>query len=334
MREALREARKGVGLTSPNPAVGAVLVHRNRIVSRGHHEQAGLSHAELNCLRKGTDPRSGTLYVTLEPCSTRGRTGPCTDLIISSGIRRIVIGAIDPNPKHSGRGIALLREAGIDVTSGVLATECSHLNQAFNKWIATKRPFVIAKCAMTLDGRLTRRSDESRWLSSPKSRAHAQQLRATIDAIVVGAETIRRDDPHLTVRQRRRHRQPWRVILTKSGRLPRHARVFRDAHKHRTLVYRDESLHKVLADLGRREITAVLLEGGTTILTQALEQNLVDKIQIYIAPILTGGSVLAFAGRGTTSTQGSLRIGDVQYERIGHDICVTGCLKLAWGPGT
>src|SRR5262249_18968466 len=167
MRIALSEARKGFGLTSPNPAVGALLISGERILSRGHHRGAGLPHAEIECLRKlgRPVPESATLYVTLEPCSTIGRTNPCTDEIIASRVRRIVIGAIDPNPKHSGRGVELLRKCGIEVEVGVLSSECASLNEAFNKWIATGLPFVVAKCGISLDGRLTRRPEESRWIT-------------------------------------------------------------------------------------------------------------------------------------------------------------------------
>jgi len=325
MRVALAEAKKGLGLTSPNPAVGSVLVSRGRVIARGHHRQAGGDHAEVDCLRKVAVPipADAVLYVTLEPCSTRGRTAPCTDYIIDRRVRRVVIGAVDPNPKHRGRAVEVLRTAGIEVTTGVLEDECSRLNEAFNKWIVTGEPFVIVKCGMSLDGRLTRPRGESRWLTSKAARAFAQRLRATVDAILVGAETIRRDNPRLTVRVGSPRKQPWRVILTRSGRLPSQANVFRDSNKGRTLVYRNKSLRAVLRDLGQREITSVLIEGGGDILSQALDQRLIDKLQVYLAPIFTGGQVLAFAGKGTASTGDSLRLASPRYERIGQDICVS-----------
>src|SRR5438552_7015009 len=331
MRVALVEAEKGWGTTSPNPAVGAVLVLRNRIIARGHHRRAGGDHAEIDCLRKFADPipAEAVLYVTLEPCSTRGRTAPCANYIIQRGVRRVVIGAVDPNPKHRGRAIGLLRAAEIDVRSGVLEDECARLNEAFNKWIVTGEPFVIAKCGTSLDGYLTRPAGETRWLTSESSRNHAHQLRALVDGIIVGAETIRRDNPRLTLRKGPRRTQPWRVILTKSGRLPRNATIFRDSKKERTLVYRNRSLRAVLRDLGRREITSVLIEGGGNVLSQALDQRLIDKVQIYIAPLFTGGGVLAFGGKGAPSTQQSLRLDWPHYERIGQDICITGYPKKA-----
>jgi diaminohydroxyphosphoribosylaminopyrimidine deaminase / 5-amino-6-(5-phosphoribosylamino)uracil reductase len=329
MRAALAEAKKGLGKTSPNPAVGAVLVTGNRIVARGHHRQAGGDHAEVDCLRKVAGPVSpgAILYVTLEPCSTRGRTAPCANYIIEHNVRRIVIGTIDPNPQHRGRAIELLRAGGIDVITGVLEQECAQLNEAFNKWIVTGEPFVTAKCGMSLDGHLTRPPGESQWLTSESSRAHANKLRAAVDAIIVGAETIRRDNPRLTARGGARAVQPLRVILTKSGRLPRTAKVFSDSNRDRTLIYRDKSLSSVLRDLGRRKVTSVLIEGGGDVLSRAFDQRLVDKVQIYIAPIFTGGNVLAFGGRGAPSTEGSLRLESPVYQRIGEDICFIGYPK-------
>jgi len=331
MRAALLQAKKGLGTTSPNPAVGAVLVSRNRIIARGHHRRAGGDHAEIDCLGKLDDPipAEAVLYVTLEPCSTRGRTAPCANYIIQRGVRRVVIGAVDPNPKHRGRAIGLLHAAGVDVRTSVLENECTRLNEAFNKWIVTGEPFVIAKCGMSLDGYLTRPPGETRWLTSESSRTHAHQLRALVDAILVGAETIRRDNPRLTVRKGPRRTQPWRVILTKSGRLPQNATIFRDSAKERTVVYRNRTLRAVLRDLGRREITSVLIEGGGDVLSQALDQRLIDKVQIYIAPLFTGGGVLAFGGKGAASTQQSLRLESPRYERIGQDICITSYPKKA-----
>jgi diaminohydroxyphosphoribosylaminopyrimidine deaminase/5-amino-6-(5-phosphoribosylamino)uracil reductase len=326
MRVALDEARKGLGRTGPNPVVGAVLVSGGRIVARGHHARAGGPHAEIACLRKLGQrvPRDATFYVTLEPCSTTGKTPPCVKALIDAGVRTIVIGAIDVNPRHRGRGISELRNAGVTVHTGVLASESLRLNEGFNKWIISREPFVIAKCAMSLDGRLTRPPGESRWLTSPRARAHARRLRGQVDAVLVGAETIRHDNPQLTVRSGPAGRRPWRVILTRSGRLPRNARVFRDAHRERTLVYRNQTLRAVLRNLGMREVTSVLIEGGGEVLSQALDQRLIDKIQIYLAPIFTGGNVLAFAGTGANSTVDSLRVMRERYERIAEDICVTG----------
>ena len=324
MHAALAEAEKGVARTSPNPAVGAVLVIDNQIVAKGHHREAGRPHAEIECLRDfGTPvPPRSTLYITLEPCSTFGRTGACTDAIISARIRNVVIGAADINPRHCGRGIVQLRKAGVTVREGVLAEECTRLNEAFNKWIVTGCPFVIAKCGMSLDGRLTRTFGEPRWITGRAARHHAHALRVRVDAVLVGAETVRVDNPRLTVRGVHAVRQPWRVVLTRSGRLPRRAHLFSDRFAARTLVYQQKSLAAVLKDLGKRSITSVLIEGGGEILGEALDKRLIDKVQMYVGPMLTGGPVTAFPGHGANKTANALRLRDVQYERMGQTICL------------
>ena len=326
MRAALREARKTLGQTSPNPAVGAVLVIDDRIVANGHHREAGLDHAEIECLRNfgAAVPARATLYVTLEPCSTAGRTAPCTDAILKAGVRSVVVGAIDVNPRHSGKGVMQLRNAGVKVRQGVLADECARLNEAFNKWIVTGQPFVIAKCGMSLDGRLTRPVEEPRWITGPSARRHARELRAHVDAVLVGAETLRADNPRLTVRGARRARQPWRVVLTRSGKLPRRARLFSDHLAARTLIYKSKSLANVVKDLGKRDITSVLIEGGGDVLGQALDARLIDKVQLYVGPILAGGPVIAFPGRGADTTPNALRLRNVSYRRIGQSVCITG----------
>ena len=325
MRKALLEAKKALGETSPNPAVGALLVANGRIISRGHHRRAGSPHAEIECLRALRDrvPGNATLYVTLEPCSTVGRTPACTEAIIAAGIKHIVIGATDPNPSHCGRGIDRLRSAGVKVESGVLDADCAMLNEGFNKWIKTGRPFVVAKCGMSLDGRLTRRSDESRWLTSAASRRRAHELRASVDAVLVGAETLRRDNPRLTAGGVRAKTPPWRIVLSRSGKLPRRARLFTDRFANRTLVYHARLLENVLRDLGQKEITSVLIEGGGDVLGQALDARLVDKFQIFLAKLLTGGPIVAFAGHGVGSTDKALVLRNVSYQELDGDICIT-----------
>jgi len=326
MRAALGEARKALGQTSPNPAVGAVLVIDDRIVAKGHHQEAGRDHAEIECLRifGAAVPARATLYVTLEPCSTAGRTAPCTDAILKAGVRSVVVGAIDVNPRHRGNGVVQLRNAGVKVRQGVLADECARLNEAFNKWIVTGRPFVIAKCGMSLDGRLTRPIEEPRWITGPSARRHARELRAHVDAVLVGAETLRADNPRLTVRGARRARQPWRVVLTRSGQLPRGAHLFSDRMAARTFTCKGQSLGVVLKNLGKRRITSVVIEGGGDVLGQALDARLIDKVQLYVGPILTGGPVIAFPRRGADITPNALRLCDVSYQRVGQSVCITG----------
>lgn len=326
MRMAIAQARKGSGRTSPNPIVGAVLVLGDKVLARAYHQRAGEPHAEVRCLTAlgGRVPREATLYVTLEPCSSVGKTGRCTDAIIHAGVSTVVIGTIDPNPQHNGRGIKALQRAGISVRAGILNDDCVNLNEAFNKWIVSKMPLVIAKCGMSLDGRLTRPAGDSRWITSAAARREGRRLRSTVDAVMVGAETIRADNPRLTVRGERSKVQPWRVILTRSGKLPRGHRVFNDRNKGRTLVYRNQSLKAVLRDLGKKNVLSVLIEGGGDVLGQALDARMIDKVQIYIGPLVTGGPVVAFAGRGASSTQSALRLDPISYRKIGDNIRVIG----------
>ena len=325
MRAALREARRGAGHTSPNPAVGAVIVRGRRIVARGFHRCAGKPHAEIEALAALKNPRlarGATLYVTLEPCSTQGRTPPCVAAILRQGFARVVIGTIDPNPAHAGRGVELLRAAGVEVVTGILENECREMNAAFNKWIVTKMPFVIAKAALSLDGRLTRPPGEGQWLSHAASRADAHRLRASVDAILVGAGTVRADNPRLTVRGIPGARQPWRVILAGRGPLAKSAHVFTDEFRDRTLVFRDRALRAVLRDLGRKKITSVLIEGGGTVLGEAFDRRLVDRVHFYLAPFLCGGPN-AIGGRGAASTAESLDLKNPRYTRLGDDLRMT-----------
>ena len=323
MRAALREAERGVGQTSPNPAVGAVIVRGERIVARGWHRRAGQPHAEIEALRALQDERQArgaTLYVTLEPCSTQGRTPPCVEAIVRAGFARVVVGATDPNPAHAARGFTLLRAARIEVTAGVLAAECRALNVAFNKWIATGLPWVIAKAGMSLDGRLTRPPGEGQWITSPAARADAQQLRAGVDAILIGAGTLRADNPRLTVRGIPGARQPWRVVVTRGGSLPADAHLFKDTHRARTLVYHRRSLRAVLRDLGQKQITSVLIEGGTRVLGEAFDRRLVDEVCFYVAPLLLGGPKVVIGGRGVAATSAAPQLVDPTYTRIGGDL--------------
>jgi diaminohydroxyphosphoribosylaminopyrimidine deaminase/5-amino-6-(5-phosphoribosylamino)uracil reductase len=337
MQSALREARRGAGQTSPNPAVGAVIVRGGRVVARGFHRRAGLPHAEIEALRALEKPalaKGATIYVTLEPCSTHGRTPPCVEAIVAAGFRRVVIGAIDPNPAHAGRGVELLRAAGIAVTTGVLGVleeECRAMNAAFNHWIVTKTPLVTAKAAISLDGRLTRPPGEGQWLSNAAARTDAHRLRAQVDAILIGAETLRVDNPRLTVRGVRGARQPWRIVVTRSGRLPKEAHLFTDEFRDRTLVFRGKSLRAVLKDLGRRQITSVLIEGGGQVLGEAFDKRLVQRVHFYVAPLLCGGPVVAIGGLGAGSTAESPAIQNPVYSKLGDNLRLTGDVEY---PGT
>ena len=322
MRAALREAQRGLGHTSPNPAVGAVIVRGGRIVARGFHRCAGKPHAEIEALAALKNPKlavGATIYVTLEPCSTHGRTPPCVEAIVRAGFTRVVIGAIDPNPAHAGRGVRLLRKAGLEVIAGVLEEECRKLNVAFNKWIVTGMPFVIAKAALSLDGRLTRPASEGQWLSSAASREGAHRLRASVDAILIGAGTVRADNPRLTVRGVGAAQQPWRVVLAGKTPLPKTAHLFTDEHRERTLVFRGKTLRAVLRELGSKQITSVLIEGGGAVLGEAFDRRLVDRVHFYLAPLICGGPDVT-GGRGAGSTLESLELKNPRYEKIGDDV--------------
>jgi diaminohydroxyphosphoribosylaminopyrimidine deaminase/5-amino-6-(5-phosphoribosylamino)uracil reductase len=326
MRLALREAEKGLGHCSPNPAVGAALVNGGRLVSVGYHRKAGRPHAEIEALSRA--PASAlcgsTLYVTLEPCSTFGRTPPCTDAIIAARIGRVVIGAIDRNPVHAGRGIERLRSAGIRVTTGVLETRCRCLNVGFDRWIRSGRPWVIAKIAQSLDGRITRPPGESTELTGAAAHRRVQTLRATVDAIMIGAETLRQDNPRLTVRGIRAARQPWRVIVTRNGALPPESKLLTDGFRERTLVYQGQSWDEMLVDLGKRGVTRLLVEGGGEVLGELLDADLIDEVWSFFAPLLTAGNKPSFGGSGVAGNAEAKPLHHCQFERFENDILVRG----------
>ena len=332
MRLALRFARRGYGTTSPNPMVGAVLVKRGKVIGRGWHRRAGGPHAEIAALsdaaKRGLSPRGATLYGTLEPCSTHGRTLPCTDAIIAAAIKRVVVGATDPNPKHSGRGFKILRRGKISVTQGILADDCSRLNEAFNHWIVHRTPFVTVKAAMTLDGKIATASGESKWITGEKARACGMKLRKGSDAILVGINTILADDPSLTVGARTVDGN-WslakpirRIVLDSLARTPLNAKVVSDEHAALTTIVVNRRARKsrvaalakrvrvlvaplarsaighlpsaielgwLLRRLGSENVTSVLVEGGGEVNASFLLQNLAHRVAFFYAPKILGG---------------------------------------------
>jgi len=329
MRRALELARLGAGLTLPNPRVGAVLVRGGKIIGEGFHRRAGEAHAEVNAVadakKRGHAVAGATIYVTLEPCSTQGRTPPCTGLILREKIARVVFAATDPNPAHAGAAAKLLREAGVEVSSGLLAEEATALNRDFNWWIVHKRPWVVAKIALSLDGRITTpagaRTRDDRWLTSPEARTKAHELRWESDAILVGAETARQDNPQLTVRLpgRKGKVQPWRVVVTRSGKLPRELHLFSDRHRDRTLFFRNQPLEQIVATLGAWEVSHLLIEGGGQILTEALRKGLVNEVAFFIAP-----AVMGTVPRALGKLKAPIRLRDVKYEMVGPDLFCRG----------
>ncbi len=335
MREALALARRGLGRTHPNPAVGCVVVRGGRIVGRGWHKRAGQPHAEVEALRSLASPslaRGATVFVTLEPCSTHGRTPPCTRALIEADVGRVVVGAIDPNPKHRGRGLKILRKAGIAVAAGVLAEECAELNSGFHHSMATGLPWVIAKCGMSLDGRLTRPAGESPWITSTAARADAMKLRRRVDAILVGAATVRADDPALTVRGGRCPQQPWRVVWAPRRPPQQEARLLTDANCERTLVLRDKSLRGALRKLARRGVMRVLVEGGGHTLGCIFREGLAQEVVFYVAPMLAGGDVSAVAGPAQPPERAAA-LGNLKATKIGQCLRLSGLVRAACDTG-
>lgn len=332
MQIAVRLARRALGQTTPNPMVGAVLVKRGQIIARGWHRRAGLPHAEIEALRdaerRGHSPRGATLYITLEPCCTHGRTPPCTEAIKAAGIKRVVVGATDPNPHHAGRGFSILKRAGIRVVSGVLADECSRLNEGFNHWIVQRTPFVTVKAAMTLDGKIATASGESKWITGELARDYGMQLRQQSDAILVGVNTVLADDPSLTIRGEKRLKSKAsglklrRIILDSRARTPLGAKVVSDEFAALTTIVVGKTAPKsrvaalakrvnvlaaptskssignpqsaielrwLLRKLGAENVTRLLVEGGGEVNASFLLGGHAQRVAFFYAPKILGG---------------------------------------------
>ena len=285
MQRALELARKGLGRTSPNPMVGAVVVKNGRILAEGYHKKAGTDHAEICALKNlsRAQTQGATLYVTLEPCCHTGRTPPCADALIAAGLRTVVIGTRDPNPLVSGKGIRTLRKAGIRIKTGVLEKECRELNRFFFHWIKHQRPFVILKAGLSLDGKIATAKGESKWITSESSRLHGHALRSQVDAILVGAGTIKKDRPQLTARLpgHRNIRQPKVVILSR--------KKLADIPENTVRIDNGRNLPRLLNELGRQGMTSLLVEGGAKVASSFLKAGLVDQIVACIAPKILGG---------------------------------------------
>lgn len=365
MRLALRLASRARGQTSPNPLVGAVLVRAGRVIGQGWHRKAGEPHAEIESLRaaegRGEKIRGATLYVTLEPCCTHGRTPPCTEAILAAGIKRVVVAATDPNPKHAGRGFHLLTKAGVKVSHGVLADESARLNEAFNHWIIRRTPFVTVKAAMTLDGKIATASGESKWITGEAAREEGMKLRAGADAILVGVNTVVADDPSLTVRlgessklkvQSSRLR---RIVLDTQARTPLKAKLVTDQWAGLTtiVVGRDTPARRVAAlarrvnvlrapvrrdgrldlrwllrQLGRENVTSLLVEGGGEVNASFLLNRLAQRIVFFYSPKVLGGKKArhAVAGDGATGWPDILTLREVEWRRLGADLMLNALL--------
>ncbi|HWP45822.1 MAG TPA: bifunctional diaminohydroxyphosphoribosylaminopyrimidine deaminase/5-amino-6-(5-phosphoribosylamino)uracil reductase RibD [Candidatus Limnocylindrales bacterium] len=360
MQAALELAEKGRGCTSPNPMVGSVVVRNGEIVGRGYHQKAGKPHAEIEALLDAGEKSQGaTLYVNLEPCCHYGRTPPCVGRIIQAGIRRVVVAMEDPNPKVKGRGIQELRAAGIEVQVGILENEARKLNEAFIKYITTGQPFVVCKMAMSLDGKIATVSGESKYITRPQSREWVHRLRSELDAVMVGINTVIKDDPLLTVRlENRSGRNPHRVIIDSTLRIPLEARVLDKDPVAKTLIFTLESapvekrkhleaqgalvfsvkrndrgkvlLRSVLEQLGQMEISSLLIEGGAEINASAFEENLVDKVICFIAPKIIGGrnAPTPVGGEGILNLSEAIPLYQIQTRMLGEDVMIEGYVHI------
>ena len=324
MARALRLARRADFRTSPNPMVGCVVVTGGVAVGEGLHERAGGPHAEVVALREaGEHARGATAYVTLEPCSHHGRTPPCTQALLASGVSRVVIAVLDPDPRVFGRGVRLLREHGVHVDIGVGAEHARELNRAYLQHRLTGRPLVSAKFACTLDGRIATRTGESRWITGELARRHTHRLRHEHDAILVGVGTVLADDPQLSARFPGA-RQPLKVVLDRHGRTPAGARVREGPAP--LLIDSGEDLPALLGRLGERGVLSLLVEGGARVLGSFFDAGLVDRVYAYLNPSVIGGegAPAAVAGIGAGALSERARLERVGIERLGDDILISG----------
>lgn len=364
MRRALALARQGWGTTHPNPMVGAVIVENDEIVAEGFHAQDGGPHAERVALAAlGRPPAPGaTLYVTLEPCSTHGRTGACTEAILAAGVRRVIVGALDPNPAHAGVGLDLLRKAGVEVIAGVIAAECEDLNLIYNHWMTTGGPLFAAKSGVTIDGRTACRTGDSQWITNELSRADVHRWRRLFPGIAVGAMTILKDNPRLTARVGEEEWCPWRFVFdgllrTVVDRQMPH--VYTDAFRERTIVVttphaglgyvrklRDHGVHvwvlpsptqrvsfaEFRAKCAAERITGVYFEGGAILLSELLRSRQLDYLFAYRAPMLIADAKAKdlFSGLRTEKLTQAIRLTDVRHETLGDDQLMRG--RLVYPP--
>ncbi|HOM17717.1 MAG TPA: bifunctional diaminohydroxyphosphoribosylaminopyrimidine deaminase/5-amino-6-(5-phosphoribosylamino)uracil reductase RibD [Thermoguttaceae bacterium] len=356
MERALELARLGQGWVEPNPMVGCVIAHGPEVVGEGWHQRFGGAHAEVEALREaGQRARGATLYVTLEPCCHQGKTPPCTEAILAAGVQRVVAAMKDPFPQVAGQGLRRLAEAGLEVHCGLLEAEARRLNAPYLKLIQTGRPWVIAKWAMTLDGKLATRTGQSRWISGPESRALVHQLRGRVDAVLVGSRTAALDDPLLTARPPG-PRTAVRIVVDGRARLASESQLVRTARQAPVLVAAgpeaaavdlrrlesagcevfvapgqtpQERLLALLDELGRRRMTNLLVEGGGRLLGALLDLRAIDEVHVFIAPKLFGGldAPTPLAGLGIDRTEQAVQLDSVQIERVGQDIYVTGRVR-------
>lgn len=352
---AIKLALKGRAKTSPNPMVGALIVKKGRIVGRGYHERAGLSHAEIIALDEAkAQARGATLYVTLEPCAHFGRTPPCVDRIIKSGLKKVIVGMPDPNPLNNGRGINILRQHGLKVEAGFLESRLRKINEAFIKYITKRLPFITVKVAQSLDGKIATRVGDAKWITSDRSRAYAHRLRRDYDAVMVGVNTILRDNPKLSAWFSKK--QPVKIVVDSQLSTPQDADIFSPntptiiatlipkpgqetenrkilAAQAKILEVKEKAgqvnLKDMMKKLAQMGIINILVEGGGTLIGSLFDEGLVDKTLFFVSPKVIGGkeAISSVMGRGAARADKSLRLKDVKLRRLGEDFLVEGYVK-------
>nr|MBF0221771.1 bifunctional diaminohydroxyphosphoribosylaminopyrimidine deaminase/5-amino-6-(5-phosphoribosylamino)uracil reductase RibD [Desulfobulbaceae bacterium] len=358
MKLALDEAVKAAGRTSPNPLVGAVVVNNGRVVGRGYHKKAGTAHAEINALAEaGPKAHGATIYVTLEPCNHHGRTGPCTEAILKNGLRRVVVGMPDPNPSVAGGGNLFLTQNGLQVTCGVLEEECQRINRPFVKWITQKKPWVIVKAGVSLDGKIASSSAEQLWITSESSRAYVHQVRDQVDAILIGVGTALADDPALTCRISGKSTQdPIRVVLDSHLRLPPESKLLNQKSAAKTIVFCGEhvtddqlkpfsgvnadiertvrgidgqiNLEVVLSALAQRQVTSILVEGGGQIHASFIRNHLADQAMLFYGPIFVGDQGVSLVGGKVRGGNGTFpRLVQVSTKQFDNDVLIEGLFE-------
>ncbi len=354
MLQAIELANLGKGKVNPNPLVGAVLVRDGKIIGKGYHEYFGGPHAEVNAIAQSSGPVEGaTIYVTLEPCSHFGKTPPCTDLLIKNKISKIFIAATDPNPLVNGKGIAQLQAAGIEVVTGLCETEALEQNRVFFKYMTQKRPYVLMKTAMSLDGKISTHLNLPSPITGPESQNYVHRLRNEFSAIMVGVNTVLIDNPELTCRLPEGGRNPRRIVVDSQGRIPLNAKLLQTPGENPVILATTEQcpeeiqrqltemghlvwvlpqtnkqvdLNALVVELGKLPIDSVLLEGGGTLNEAALQAGIVDEVQILIAPLLIGGkdALTPVEGKGFAPIENAVKLCQVAYQTLGQDFLIKG----------
>nr|WP_320117478.1 bifunctional diaminohydroxyphosphoribosylaminopyrimidine deaminase/5-amino-6-(5-phosphoribosylamino)uracil reductase RibD [uncultured Marinifilum sp.] len=358
MQMAFELAKKGIGKVNPNPLVGAVIVKNDKVIGKGYHEYFGGPHAEVNAFRSAKESVEGaTMYVTLEPCSHYGKTPPCAEAIVKNKIGKVVIGMLDPNPLVAGKGAKIIEENGIEVDFGYLCEELTDMNRVFLKYIQSKKPYVVMKTAMTLDGKIASKTGDSRWVSNEKSRAKVHELRNKLAAIMVGVDTVIADDPMLTTRlESREGRNPIRIVVDSNLRIPLDSRILNSSVEAKTILAVTENaksdkieavealgnkvlvidslnervdLQKLMIKLGEEGIDGILLEGGATLNFSALQTGIVDEVISFIAPKIIGGAEAKspVGGDGIELMKNAIQLSDIKIDQIDQDLVLTGRIK-------